>query len=250
MEQIIKESSRFLVIDNFLSDDHFRILWNYIQSENFSPVHSEGWAKAFRLNDGSPFRAEPSISHPRKDKHSASTFPTGKGIDLFIDALRNKTEDIKEYAGKHGIDWEFFFARPYIYPVGSGLSWHTDGKFEISAAYVFYCHPEWKASWGAELLVDDSGDFSQGYPLKQTNLDQHENVGFHIDQAAVDEHLLGKGCGHYVLPKPNRLVVIKPNTLHRIKPVDPAAGDNIRSSITGFFMHEEKIRNIKEKESK
>lgn len=240
---------RYLIIDNFLPNDEFEVLWNFIQSSKFEPVHTKQWTKAFRLNDGVPFWADVSISHPRLTDHSASVYPTGEGIDVFIEALLKKTDELHAYIGTHKTDWDFFFARPYLYPTGTGLSWHTDGKFEISAAYVFYCHPEWKPAWGSELLIDSSGDFDRGYPEKMTNHDKLSKIGYHLDQKEIDNFLLEKGIGHYILPKPNRLVIIKPNTLHRIKPVDPSAGDNVRASIAGFFMNDQKIESIKKSEN-
>ena len=44
------------------------------------------------------------------------------------------------------------------------------------------------------------------------------------------------GTGEYVVPKPNRLVVVKAGTSHRINTVHAASGENVRISVAGFFV--------------
>jgi len=39
----------------------------------------------------------------------------------------------------------------------------------------------------------------------------------------------------YIMPKPNKLVIITSGIIHSIKKVKEAAGDRVRASITGFF---------------
>ena len=43
------------------------------------------------------------------------------------------------------------------------------------------------------------------------------------------------GVGRLVLPKPNRLVVIKGGTPHCGAKVREAAGNHVRASVSGFF---------------
>jgi hypothetical protein len=44
------------------------------------------------------------------------------------------------------------------------------------------------------------------------------------------------GLGHYVMPKKNRLVLLKQGTFHKISRIDDNAGATLRGSIAGFFV--------------
>lgn len=58
----------------------------------------------------------------------------------------------------------------------------------------------------------------------------------HLDNTEVNEALMEQGMGYYVMPKPNRLVVMKTGNPHMISKVQPAAGDHIRASVTLFLI--------------
>lgn len=46
---------------------------------------------------------------------------------------------------------------------------------------------------------------------------------------------------------PKRLVLIRNKLLHQIKKVELCAGSHVRCSVTGFFMSNKKIADIKER---
>ena len=46
---------------------------------------------------------------------------------------------------------------------------------------------------------------------------------------------MAQGAGSFVMPKPNRLVIIRGGLPHKIAKVSVAAGSHLRRSITGFF---------------
>ncbi len=123
------------VIDDFLEQPSFEKIWNFIQTEKFKFVHSSKWVNAFSLEDGSPLWGSVTISHPRPEACTTEqVYPTNKTIDLFINELIASSADYSHLIGFKDRDWDFFYARPYLYPRGSGLSWHTDGKYKISGA--------------------------------------------------------------------------------------------------------------------
>jgi hypothetical protein len=62
-------------------------------------------------------------------------------------------------------------------------------------AYIYYVHPDWQPSWGGELRMEDAS----------------------------------------VAPSPNRLVLVRGGTRHCITPVERAAGEAYRASVSGFF---------------
>lgn len=71
-----------------------------------------------------------------------------------------------------------------------------------------------------------------------------KKAGFHLNSSELNNYI-GDGIGYYIVPKPNRLVIFKNNILHCIKKVENAAGNHVRASITGFFMSNDKIQEVK-----
>ena len=67
----------------------------------------------------------------------------------------------------------------YEYDKFSGINWHDDGNYTLN--YSFYIHDEWNKNWGGETLINTG----RGLPLSSS-------------------------------PKPNSLLVIKNNVLHKV----------------------------------
>ena len=65
---------------------------------------------------------------------------------------------------------------------------------------------------------------------------RHAIVPPSLDPGTVDALVCERSVGEYVMACPNRLVVVKSGTPHRVAPVDAAAGENVRCSIAGFFV--------------
>ncbi|WP_428266350.1 2OG-Fe(II) oxygenase [Haliangium sp.] len=157
-------------------------------------------------------------------------------MDELIGAMLANRDLFSEYIGREGVDWDYFFCRAYLYPIGTGLSWHSDGRTGVAGAYVYYAHPQWKAHWGSELLIDGSGFCEFDYPEHKMYDGSTERLGQHLDASETSDAVMEHAAGHYVLPKPNRFVLLRRGVLHRLNPVHPSAGENVRASITGFFI--------------
>lgn len=235
------QTDDFLVLDDFLGEQQFSLMWNFIQEERFRSVHKDRWVKVFRLTDGDPLWGDVYTSRPTKADvtNLAIPYPTGKGIDGFMTAILQNADLLAQYIGRQGEDWDYFFCRSYLYPVGTGLSWHSDGG-EIRGAYVYYGHPEWNAHWGAELLIDSSGYRGLDYPERDMYDGTKKKLGLHLDWQVASAAVMRQGLGYYVMPRPNRFVVLRPGLLHRINPVHQSAGDHVRASVTGFFLRDSK----------
>ncbi|MFF4112602.1 2OG-Fe(II) oxygenase [Streptomyces sp. NPDC001714] len=199
MNLISGDEKSFAVFDDFLPPETLRQVWGAFATETMSFVQSGVWRRAFKLTDGNPLCGTGVLYGHPEPPDLRLTFPTDRPIDLVIEALLRCRDDLAPWVGLEGFDWEFMSATPYIYPVGSGLSWHEDTAGR-SGSFVLYVHPEWQVDWGGELLVGSDN-----------------------------------GTGAYVGPRPNRLVVIKSGVHHCIKKVDISAGSNVRASVTGFF---------------
>jgi hypothetical protein len=225
----------FAIIDDFLPPQEAEFVWRYIQDEQFEMVHQQKWAKAFRLSDGIPMRAPPYLSDPYEANTKNDIYPTGRGIDLVIKRLKEIAPNHENLIGKFGKDWAFFFARAYLYTANTGLSWHRDNANNATGAYVYYAHPEWDPQWGGEFLVAP-GETKQ-CPIPKTMLYEGKEkfLGSHLDNSFERDVLLETGYGQYILPKPNRLVLLTSGVIHCIKKVDPAAGNKVRATIQGFF---------------
>lgn len=102
------------------------------------------------------------------------------------------------------------------YPAGTKLGWHDDGADRI-CAFTYYLDP-WSSDWGGELdLVDCSPDaIVQNGTLAQSITFAPHNLTS-------------------IIPRQNRLVVLRSPTIHRIRRVDQLAGTAVRLTISGFL---------------
>lgn len=231
----VLQTDTCLIIDNFLSKEDHQFVWTYIQEEKHKAVHTDQWVKAFRLSDGIPMWGPPCLSDKYEPDTRHEIYPTGKGIDIIIKALKAIQLDLIPLIGKQGEDWAYFFARSYLYPRGAGLSWHRDNANNVTGAFVYYAHPKWDVNWGGEFLISDASTKDVVYDTQTTYSGEQKFLGSHLDTSTENKALMEKGFGLYVQPKPNRLVILTSGVIHTIKRVDENAGDNVRSTIQGFF---------------
>ena len=85
---------------------------------------------------------------------------------------------------------------------------------EKAGSYTFYAHPEWNVEWGGELMLldDDAIDPAAGIYFHRLRGASGNAWQPHLDNDDANELLMRHGVGRLVLPKPNRLVVIKGGT--------------------------------------
>lgn len=254
----VRRAARYAVFDDVLPPDEFARVWEYIQLEDYGTAHHNRWEKVWRLTDGQPLvgsvvrwpedaaRGAPATY---SDGRPIRTYPTRGGIDCLVRLLLERHEEFAEWIGYRERDWRSLTARPYLYPAGTALSWHTDDIF-YSGAFVYYAHPVWSASWGGELMIADEAtsdtDLGEKYAVAAV-MDEGRVVGLRrtpvpaaLDHGRENAVLTATGLGEFVLAEPNRLVITKRGTPHRVARVDPAAGENVRCSIAGFFLSDVK----------
>lgn len=204
--KIALRTTDYAVIDDFLSASQWQAVRGYIDRESFRFVHEVGWFRTYRLEDGNPLEGPTHLSRALSPAQAVSAMPTGKGIDALIARLDEILDEFADVVGHRDRDWVLFTARAFLYPRGTALSWHNDSDRELprSGAFAYYAHELWKHGWGGELLL------------------------------APPEG--GRDLGRFVMPAPNRLVLIRAGVEHAIQPVLPAAGDAVRASIAGFMV--------------
>ena len=225
----------FTVIDNFLTEKEKEFVWSYIQSEEFHFVHQKKWVKAFRLSDGEALWGPPYLSDPYAPDTQNQIYPSGKAIDIIIQKLKEIIPQYTSLLGEQNKDWAYFFARAYLYPRGAGLSWHRDNENHVRGAFVYYAHPYWNPQWGGELLISSPQTATLEFPKKALYEGEEKYLGSHLDNVFETQALMEEGIGHYILAKPNRLILMGSGVLHCIKRVDANAGDHVRATIQGFF---------------
>src|SRR5262249_3761056 len=149
-------NKQFSVFDNVLSEREFQLVWSYIQTEDYQLVHQHKWKKVYRLCDGLPLEGPTIYSEPPQgaDPEKIRVFPTDTGIDILFKRVLENTDRFAEWTGKKGEDWHVLSGKAFLFPSGSGLSWHSD-RFGRKASFSFYAHPHWNVQWGGELLVAD-----------------------------------------------------------------------------------------------
>jgi hypothetical protein len=242
--RLIQSHADFRVYDDVLPAAKFSQVWRYVQVQDFEFVQRERWFKVWRLDDGEPLwgpevvtagaAASLAAGDSTATEHPPEMiFPTGLAIDYVIAAVQRIAGKCVSLIGSTPRDWAGLTAQPYLYPPGSGLSWHKDSA-NRTGAFIYYAHPYWNVTFGGELLIAERADRSSA--SRRVRAKRRRKVGPHLDNDAENRALLTRGVGRFVHAKPNRLVILCGGTPHMIKAVTAAAGNHVRCSIAGFFI--------------
>ncbi|TDR79725.1 2OG-Fe(II) oxygenase [Paludibacterium purpuratum] len=229
----------FLMLDNLLAPEELCAVQLYMQFENYTPVHANGWSKAWRVNDGQPLSSGSYLCGRGGKKIAPSQ---QNAINIVAERILSLESEIDSFLEKF-LEWDFISLTTFLYPNGAGLGWHED-DCQYKGAFIFYAHPEWKPSWGGELCIAGEVSENSGLPEKiyQYDADIFEmsgvgsgSIGPEFGWTRRERSISDNGIGTWIYPKPNRLVIIKPGYSHCIKKVEADAGENMRCSVTGFF---------------
>ena len=219
----ILEHPHFTIIDNFLSEEAWTALWSSYQFMDLSPVTRT--VGAWKLDDGVPLGGQEQVlervAKPTKKK-AATPGAHDAPTRALLEQVLAQTETFGELLDN---DWTRVAGRPYVYPKETGLSWHVDDHELYAGAFIYYAHPIWNAHWGGELLLAEVEDDAEELPI----------MGYRFETEPYSEKLLNLGIGSFVMPKPNRLVVLG-GAPHMVARVNPAAGHNVRATVAGFFL--------------
>lgn len=209
--RLVQRAQSFVVYDEAFPEEVFAQVQAHSRHERFKLPGHDGWVTAWRITDGFPLESR---------TYRLSDEPSGGAMELVFRTLEQLANQHPELVGRRGETWSEIEVRHYLYPRGIKLSWHND--FDCSAACVLYTHDRWEASWGGELLLADLPGPDGELPAA-------------VRQEGDSEVLNLLGVGHWVSPRPNRLVLSTGAVWHMITRVDADAGDHVRRSVAAFF---------------
>ena len=215
----VAKTSRFVIYDDVLPTDDFGKLMAFVSNEPFMYAHRNKWESVWKATDGNVMRTQGLYTE---------NFPTDTPWDRIYEKFLEVAVTNPDLCGPTPEVWSRMTVSSYIYPKGTRISWHGDGG-EYSSALTYYLHPRWSPHWGGELLVANT-------PPQNLMPKLDYEVSGAIDHSQMDAWINAYGTGHMIIPKPNRLVLMKAGTAHMVNRVDEAAGDNLRWSIVGFTM--------------
>ncbi len=236
---------QFVVFDEVLPEADFAALWTHVQRLALQPVNLGAPLSPWLLTDGQPMQGPATLAvvDPLAEAMDTKTarHPTGTPLDTLVTQILGKSEPLARWTGDRVAEWAVLTAVPWIYPPGSALSWHTDGAM-YSAAYSYYVHPVWDPHWGGELVLAHESTRYQ----RELELDPHDGkpvatAAERFDRSRLTARIAEPGFGHYITPRPNRLVVMAGGHAHKIARVDATAGSHVRASIAGFFLRSRSI---------
>ncbi len=252
-------TSQFAIFDDVLNAEDAERLREYIENEEFVSVHAHGSNFVWRLEDGSPRYRRKSYTMPAlplsellpreemlaEARKQTDFYPTKSAMDPLMEAIVARAREHKELVGEEKKNWLGMIGKLYAYPAGSAISWHSDTAI-YTGAYIYYAHPEWSIQWGGELLVADPEsakllrDKTQERRARGLTTRKNHFTAYEPEEEAI----MKNGYGHYVMPKPNRLVILAGSHPPRTTQVSPAAGNRPRLSLAGFFITPQGLNSI------
>lgn len=240
--RVSSRSDQHGVFDDVLSGEARDALLAYARTVPLGSPHAEGYQRVWSFEDGAPWFGPAAVAYTsaqerRRRKRvappeaAAGLYPTETAVDLVLDRLLRSARRLEPWIGKRGEEWIGIAARLAVYPQGTGLSWHDDAQI-YSGAFTYYLHPEWAFEWGGELMLLD------GPPDRRLahRIPPRDRPSDPLRGRCLPSEAYTRTEGRFVVPVPNRLVVLRGGVTHGVNPVKPAAGRVPRMAISGFFV--------------
>jgi hypothetical protein len=209
------------VFDNVLSKEQFAELFDWYNAIPLVNKAAQGeWNKSWNLGDGNILIGHQlawALEEPPKLN------PPHTILEPVIDAIVKTLRDFKLVEDNANIE---FSMTPYCWPAGTGLAWHNDSTY--LGAFTYYCHNRWNPEWGGEFITVEGDDY-----IQEDKSDLKWRV---FDNSELHELIMSKGHGHFIHPKPNRLIINKggkKGILHKVARTTPDSGP--RLTLQGFI---------------
>jgi Rps23 Pro-64 3,4-dihydroxylase Tpa1-like proline 4-hydroxylase len=229
--QIVEKTDNLIVIDDFLSQQAWLSLLDQLECEVYCQVEL-GRDKVYKLNSGTIYKS--------LNKYWFSELPWQNNYTPFAESLTVLLQEDVSFIPP----FKDLSLMVHCYQAGAEIGWHRDSG--VLAAYTFYCHQDWHPMWGGNLMVASdktvwdrirlNSEPLPGTDLKDSFGELYQTKGVTFDHSIEKKVILNPGLGSFVMPKPNRLVLLSSRVFHKVERVDMAAGSNSRVSLTGFFV--------------
>lgn len=239
----VYESKECIIFDDFLSAENYNTIYDFVMRCDYDRINTTKTTRAWHVHDGFPLRSTLNAFYyadPESRPDTAYAYPTNTPFDLFIDNIRNTQPLVGHLSGREAQDWWHFSVTAWLYPHGTALSLHDDGSGVYAGAYVYFLNPEWRPHWGGQLIVldGDANDAIHKLSDEMGGMDFYKSKWLHANR--MDEIAMEHGFGKCVFPKKNRIVFIANDAYHMVTRVNEQSGDNLRTSLAGFFNRKKK----------
>lgn len=212
--------------DEVLTEEEFQSVNNWMNDAPYVFKNTTGtWNKVWSINDGEVLHSKPIILNKQFEVHEF--FPEILPLMPFIEKLKTLLTDVNLF----DLDKvRSVIITPYVYPPGTSLSWHSDSNY--AGAFTFYAHNYWSSNWGGEFLTVEGDEY----------IDQKkkENIKWRVfDNSPLEDLIMEKGHGHFLFPKPNRIVFNKSGEygiLHKVNKSTSQAKE--RLTLQGFLRYD------------
>lgn len=206
------------VFDDVISAEEFQKLHDWFNAIPYAWKNAqEEWNKSWSTTDGSILLGQKMMfcSELNEALHEDDQ------------ALRPILNQIRQVVDETiGIDKvEKIGLTPYVWPPGVGLSWHSDSNY--IGTFTYYVHKQWGANWSGEFLTVEANEY----------IEKPNGLKWRVfDNQELDDLIVDHGIGHFIHPKPNRLVIGKAGDngiLHKVNRSTLQAKD--RLTLQGFL---------------
>lgn len=206
------------VFDDVISEEQFKELHNWMNAIPYAwKTGQDEWNKSWSTTDGSILLGHKMFFSPT---FSEELMPDDAPLRPLLDTL---LKAIDEFIGNERV--EKVALTPYVWPPGVGLSWHTDSTYV--GTFTYYVHKQWGANWSGEFLTVEADEF----------IPKPEGLKWRVfDNQELEDLIVNHGIGHFIHPKPNRLVIGRAGdegVLHKVNRSTMQSKD--RLTLQGFL---------------
>jgi len=214
------------VYDNVLTQDEFLSVNNWVNDTPFVWRSATGPInKVWSITDGDTLHSKPIILD--KQFQVRDFFPELTPLLPYFEKLKT----IIPESGLFDMNKvKSVWITPYVYPAGTSLCWHNDSRYV--GAFTFYVHKYWNANWQGEFLTVEGDEY--------ISAEKKTKINWKIfDNSELEDMIMEKGVGNFIMPKPNRIVLNKSGEygiLHKVNKSTVNAKE--RLTLQGFLRTE------------
>lgn len=214
------------VYDDVLDKKQFDAINTWMSDAPYVWKHTTGeWNKVWSITDGEVLHSKQILLD--KNFELKEFFPELQPLMPYFEKLKTLVKDTGLF---NMSEVNSTIITPYVYPAGTSLCWHNDSNY--IGAFTFYVHNYWNSNWQGEFLTVEGNE----YIPEESKTDIKWKI---FDNSKLENMILEKGVGHFVMPKPNRIIFNKSGKygiLHKVNKSTLQASE--RLTLQGFLRKE------------